>query len=113
MPQTPAPTLHTSPYGATHHHPLSLMLLLQQAHNIFCLQPHPRCRPRRSTAAMAHDPITLVVVLSEQGKAVGELYVDDGMSFAFQRVGGTACCACLIYVSGACAPAAAGLVGCM
>ncbi|KAL4422944.1 hypothetical protein ABPG75_009141 [Micractinium tetrahymenae] len=42
-------------------------------------------RPRRSTAQMAHDPITLVVALDKKGEASGELYVDDGRSFAFQR----------------------------
>ncbi len=45
--------------------------------------------PRLFPAAlqMAHDPITLVVALDKRGEAAGELYVDDGRSFAFQ-VGG-------------------------
>ncbi|GFR40498.1 hypothetical protein Agub_g1066 [Astrephomene gubernaculifera] len=46
-----------------------------------------RERPRRSTAAQAADPLTLVVALDEQGGAEGELYMDDGRSFAFQRGG--------------------------
>lgn len=33
---------------------------------------------------MARDPITLVIALDRQGQASGELYVDDGRSFAFQ-----------------------------
>jgi len=43
----------------------------------------PRDRPRRSTATMVNDPYTLVVALDEQGKALGDLYIDDGRSFAF------------------------------
>eukprot|EP00798_Chlamydomonas_sp_ICE-L_P002761 gene2761-12632_t len=44
-----------------------------------------RERPRRSTAAMANDPFTLVVALDSGGGAVGELYIDDGRSFAFKH----------------------------
>lgn len=42
-------------------------------------------RSRRSTDAMLLDPITLIVALDEQGQAEGELYLDDGHSFAFLR----------------------------
>ena len=42
-------------------------------------------RARRSTAAMAADPITLIIALDAGGAADGELYLDDGHSFAFQR----------------------------
>lgn len=42
-------------------------------------------RPRRSSAQMASDPITLVIALDRQGQAAGQLYVDDGRSYAFQR----------------------------
>ncbi|EFN50503.1 hypothetical protein CHLNCDRAFT_59508 [Chlorella variabilis] len=42
-------------------------------------------RPRRSSAQMAGDPISLVVALDKSGQAAGELYVDDGRSYAFQR----------------------------
>ena len=31
------------------------------------------------------DPYTLVVALDSKGCAEGELYVDDGKSFAFER----------------------------
>ncbi|KZO90577.1 glycoside hydrolase family 31 protein [Calocera viscosa TUFC12733] len=44
-----------------------------------------RLRPRRSTPLMAHDPFTLVVALSTKRTAEGELYLDDGESFAFQE----------------------------
>eukprot|EP00210_Caulerpa_lentillifera_P000550 g531.t1 len=42
-------------------------------------------RPRRCTEAMALDPITLIVALNERGEARGEIYIDDGRSFAFLR----------------------------
>ena len=44
-----------------------------------------RERARRSTAAAARDPLTLVVALDSRGQAQGELYLDDGRSYAFQR----------------------------
>ncbi|GBF95413.1 glucan 1,3-alpha-glucosidase-like [Raphidocelis subcapitata] len=44
-----------------------------------------RDRPRRSTAQQARDPFTLVVALDWEGSAKGDLYVDDGRSFAFRR----------------------------
>lgn len=44
-----------------------------------------RERPRRSTAAARRDPLTLVVALDSSGKACGDLYLDDGASFAFAR----------------------------
>jgi len=33
---------------------------------------------------MATDPITLIIALDKAGQAAGELYVDDGRSYAFQ-----------------------------
>lgn len=42
-------------------------------------------RRRRSTAAMARDPYTLVVALDVKGEAEGELYMDDGRSFDHER----------------------------
>lgn len=44
-----------------------------------------RERPRRSTATMAGDPFTLVIALAANGSASGDLYLDDGHSFAFRR----------------------------
>ena len=44
-----------------------------------------RERPRRSTAAARRDPLTLVVALDASGKACGDLYLDDGATFAFAR----------------------------
>lgn len=44
-----------------------------------------RTRARRSTTAAAQDPITLVVALDAQGTARGDLYLDDGHSFAYRR----------------------------
>mmetsp|Transcript_7389 Transcript_7389/g.15074 ORF Transcript_7389/g.15074 Transcript_7389/m.15074 type:complete len:893 (-) Transcript_7389:33-2711(-) len=41
-----------------------------------------RERPRRSAAAMAGDPYTLVVALDAFGRASGELYEDDGLTTA-------------------------------
>lgn len=40
-----------------------------------------RQRARRSSAAMATDPYTLVVALDEQNSAMGTLYMDDDTSF--------------------------------
>eukprot|EP00475_Leptophrys_vorax_P017022 TRINITY_DN23539_c0_g5_i1.p1 TRINITY_DN23539_c0_g5~~TRINITY_DN23539_c0_g5_i1.p1 ORF type:complete len:429 (-),score=-0.63 TRINITY_DN23539_c0_g5_i1:246-1418(-) len=42
-------------------------------------------RARRSSSQMELDPYTLVVALNSTGGAEGELYIDDGRSFAFQQ----------------------------
>ena len=42
-------------------------------------------RPRRSSEAQSQDPLTLVVALDKELKATGDVYVDDGHSFAFQK----------------------------
>ncbi|WPT16627.1 Putative glucan 1,3-alpha-glucosidase [Picochlorum sp. SENEW3] len=42
-------------------------------------------RMRRSTAAMEKDPYTIIIGLSVTQEAEGDVYVDDGHSFAFQR----------------------------
>ena len=44
-----------------------------------------RERPRRSSQMQARDPFTLVVALDSNSKASGDLFLDDGHSFAFQR----------------------------
>eukprot|EP00741_Cyanophora_paradoxa_P006746 tig00001038_g6525.t1 len=46
-----------------------------------------RERQRRSSAASHADPYTLLVALDSAGRAEGELYVDDGRSYAYQRGG--------------------------
>ncbi|XP_076015650.1 neutral alpha-glucosidase AB isoform X3 [Genypterus blacodes] len=42
-------------------------------------------RVRRSSSCMAHDPYTLYVALNLQRNAEGELYIDDGHTFNFER----------------------------
>ena len=42
-------------------------------------------RARRSTAAAKNDPYTLIVALDQDGRAEGDLYLDDGSSFAYTR----------------------------
>lgn len=44
-------------------------------------------RVRRSSEMMAYDPFTLVVALDNDGMAKGELFVDDGISFDFEKEG--------------------------
>lgn len=44
-----------------------------------------RERPRRSSAVMRRDPITLRVALDNSGSARGELYLDDGVTFNHQQ----------------------------
>ena len=43
-----------------------------------------RERPRRSSPLMKRDPFTLTVALDTAGTARGELYLDDGESFAHE-----------------------------
>ena len=61
--------------------PLDKIPLLMKAGRIF-----PRKdRPRRSSGLMRWDPYTLVVSLgSNDGKAEGDLYVDDGESYDYE-----------------------------
>ncbi|XP_024024508.1 probable glucan 1,3-alpha-glucosidase [Morus notabilis] len=42
-------------------------------------------RFRRSSTQMVNDPYTLVIALNSSQKAEGELYIDDGKSFAFTQ----------------------------
>ncbi|KNZ75758.1 Glucosidase 2 subunit alpha [Termitomyces sp. J132] len=44
-----------------------------------------RERPRRSSTSMNRDPFTLRVALSKTGAARGELYLDDGVTYAHQE----------------------------
>lgn len=60
--------------------PLDKIPLLMRAGHII-----PRKdRPRRSSGLMRFDPYTLVVALSAEGTAEGELYIDDGESYEYQ-----------------------------
>ncbi|KAM4622087.1 neutral alpha-glucosidase AB isoform 3-T3 [Polymixia lowei] len=44
-----------------------------------------KVRVRRSSTCMEHDPYTLYVALSPQRAAEGELYIDDGHTFNFDK----------------------------
>jgi alpha 1,3-glucosidase len=44
-----------------------------------------RERARRNSALMERDPFTLFVALDKDGSASGNLYMDDGASFAYQQ----------------------------
>ena len=44
-----------------------------------------RERPRRASSMMKYDPFTLRVALDKNGQARGELYLDDGVSYNYQR----------------------------
>jgi len=62
--------------------PLNKIPLLMQGGHIFAR----RDRPRRSSALMKWDDYTLVVTIGRDGKsAEGDLYVDDGESYDFEK----------------------------
>ena len=70
--------------GKGHHTlkaPLDKIPVLMRAGHIF---PR-RDRFRRSSGLMKMDPYTLVIVLGADGKAEGEMYVDDGESYEFEQ----------------------------
>lgn len=60
---------------------LGRMVVLQRGGTIVPKQE----RRRRSTAAMAKDPYTLVVALDESRRASGELYLDDGKTYNHKK----------------------------
>lgn len=61
--------------------PLEKIPLLMRGGHVFAR----RDIPRRSSALMKWDPYTLVVVLGNDRKAEGDLYVDDGDSFDYEK----------------------------
>ncbi|KAL5483105.1 ROT2 [Sanghuangporus weigelae] len=44
-----------------------------------------RERPRRSSTLMRSDPFTLRIALNKEGRATGELYLDDGDGYAYEK----------------------------
>ncbi|WVR05419.1 hypothetical protein IAU60_002434 [Kwoniella sp. DSM 27419] len=44
-----------------------------------------RSRVRRSSPLMWQDPFTLVIAVSKEGQASGQLYLDDGVGFTYQQ----------------------------
>jgi alpha 1,3-glucosidase len=61
--------------------PLESFPLLVQGGNILPV----RTRARRASTLMWRDPFTLVIALGREGTAEGELYLDDGESFGYQK----------------------------
>ena len=61
--------------------PLSKYPLLIQGGNIV----PSRQRVRRASPLMRQDPFTLVVALNKEGKAKGQLYLDDGDSYGYEK----------------------------
>ncbi|WVW82784.1 hypothetical protein I302_104795 [Kwoniella bestiolae CBS 10118] len=61
--------------------PLSTFPLLIQGGSIIPI----RQRVRRSSPLMWQDPFTLTIALSKDGKASGQLYLDDGVSYSYQQ----------------------------
>ncbi|EKG19090.1 Glycoside hydrolase family 31 [Macrophomina phaseolina MS6] len=74
-------TIYTGPGSKSIPAPLEKIPLLMQGGHII---PR-RDRPRRSSGLMKYDPYTLVVTIGKDGKAEGELYVDDGETFDYQQ----------------------------
>lgn len=73
-------SIHTGAGKTTVAAPLEKIPLLMQGGHII-----PRKdRPRRSSGLMKWDPYTLILALDKNGKAHGELYVDDGETFDYQ-----------------------------
>lgn len=44
-----------------------------------------RDRERRSSALMKYDPYTLIISLDKEGNAKGDIYVDDGESYMYEK----------------------------
>jgi len=68
---------------ATHAHiatPMNKIPVLQRGGSIISTQQ----RLRRSSTQMRNDPFTLQIALSKNASASGDLYLDDGSSYAYQ-----------------------------
>jgi alpha 1,3-glucosidase len=70
----------SKPRNVTVDTPLDKFPLLIEGGHIF----PSRERVRRSSALMAQDPVTLTVALGKNQAAVGQLYLDDGETFAWE-----------------------------
>jgi len=74
-------TKHNSNQRISTDTPLDKISVFQRAGSIIPKKE----RVRRSSTQMAVDPYTLVVALDSNGRAEGELYVDDGHSFDYTK----------------------------
>jgi alpha 1,3-glucosidase len=73
--------IHQAPVTLTASAPIEYIPTYQRGGTIV-----PRkMRQRRSSTQMATDPFTLMIALDKDGKAEGELYVDDGHSYDYTR----------------------------
>lgn len=70
----------TKPRNVTLDTPLDKFPLLIEGGHIF----PTRERVRRASSLMALDPFTLTVAVGKSGEAVGQLYLDDGETFAWE-----------------------------
>ena len=73
------------PVSSSHHitldTPLSTFPLLIQGGSILPI----RQRVRRASPLMWQDPFTLIVALSKEGTARGQLYLDDAVSYGYEK----------------------------
>ncbi|WVQ99011.1 hypothetical protein IAU59_006143 [Kwoniella sp. CBS 9459] len=78
-------TYHVHPASAgqtlTLNTPLSTFPLLIQGGSILPI----RSRVRRSSPLMWQDPFSLVIAVSKEGKASGQLYLDDGVGYSYAQ----------------------------
>ncbi|WVN86607.1 uncharacterized protein L203_101775 [Cryptococcus depauperatus CBS 7841] len=63
----------------TLHTPLSTFPLLLRGGHIIPI----RSRSRRSSTLMWQDPFTLIVAVGKEGKAKGQVYLDDGVGYGY------------------------------
>ncbi|ODO10934.1 hypothetical protein I350_01533 [Cryptococcus amylolentus CBS 6273] len=65
----------------TLHTPLSTFPVLLQGGHIIPNRP----RPRRSSPLMWQDPVELIISVGKDGKAQGQLYLDDGEGYGYEQ----------------------------